>query len=98
MVLSGNSCHLARWDARLGAQALPFIVGLSSMTVDGGTAVLMDVIVERVYPLAYMKAERNSRDAPWGEEEEERLAQEWKVSSFEAEIDFRPNTKRAQRA
>lgn len=79
LVLSGNSCHLARWDAKLGVQHLPFVAGLSSLSVDGGVIVMMDVILERVFPLAFMKGERGSRDAPWDEDEEARLSRECKV-------------------
>lgn len=80
-MLSGNSTHLAKWDARLGLQRLPFIAGLSSLSVDGGAIVLMDLILDRVYPLAYMSGDRGSREQPWGEEEENAKSDAWKVSS-----------------
>lgn len=86
-MLSGNSCHLARWDTKLGVQEFPFIAALSSLTVDGGIIALMDVVLERVYPLAFMKADRGSREPPWNEEEEARLALEWKVGDVAEQAD-----------
>lgn len=81
LVLSGNSTHLAKWDARLGLQALPFIAGLSSLSVDGGPIALVDIVLDRVYPLAYMNGDRGSREPPWGEDEENERSDAWRVSS-----------------
>lgn len=79
LVISGNSAHLARWDAKLGVQPGPFIAGLSSLSVDGGVISLVDVKVDKVYPLAFMNADRAVRDAPWDEKEELEREEKWKV-------------------
>lgn len=79
LVLAGNSTHLARWDARLGAQGQPFVAALSSLSVDGGPIVLMDIVLDKVFPLAFMSADRSAREAPWNEEEEQTRADAWKV-------------------
>lgn len=100
LVLSGNSTHLAKWDARLGLQHQPFIAGLSSLSVDGGTIVLMDLVLERVYPLAYVNGDRDSREPPWGEEEENARSDAWRVrwSSQRGELTCRTSTRRKAHA
>lgn len=80
LTLTGNSTHLAAWDARLGLHPQPFVAGLSSLSVDGGVIVLMDVVLDRVYPLAFMNADKGSREPPWSEDEEAMRADQWKVS------------------
>ncbi|WOO83816.1 Breast cancer type 2 susceptibility [Vanrija pseudolonga] len=84
LTLTGNSTHLAAWDARLGLQPQPFVAGLSSLSVDGGVIVLMDVVLDRVYPLAFMNADKGSREAPWSEDEEAMRADQWK-EKYESE-------------
>lgn len=79
LVLSGNSTHLARWDARLGIQSQPFVAGLTSLSVDGGPIVLMDVVIDKVFPLAYMNSDKAAGEAPWNEEEERARVDAWKV-------------------
>ncbi|KAL1406291.1 hypothetical protein Q8F55_007987 [Vanrija albida] len=84
LTLTGNSTHLAAWDARLGLQPQPFVAGLRSLSVDGGVIVLMDVVLDRVYPLAFMNADKGSREAPWSEDEEAMRADRWK-EKYESE-------------
>ncbi|ODO08518.1 hypothetical protein L198_00248 [Cryptococcus wingfieldii CBS 7118] len=78
LIVSGNSTSLARWDTRLGMQPHPFIASLSSLTVDGGVVTLMDVVVEKVFPMAFTSGDRTSREPPWDEEEEQCRQDQWK--------------------
>ncbi|TRM66012.1 hypothetical protein BD626DRAFT_546395 [Schizophyllum amplum] len=57
LILSGNSSHLAPWHARLGFQPSggPYICTLGSLTPDGGIACVLDLIVEKTYPVAYVE-------------------------------------------
>lgn len=79
LVISGNSCSLARWHTRLGVQAIPFVAGLSSLSTDGGIIMLMEIIVEKIFPVAFMSAEKGVRDGPWNEDEESIRQDRWKV-------------------
>ncbi|WVN86368.1 uncharacterized protein L203_101532 [Cryptococcus depauperatus CBS 7841] len=78
LVLSGNSTSLAKWDSRLGMQPRPFIASLSSLSVDGGIVTLMDIIIDRVYPLAYTNGDKNSKEPPWDQKEETEREEQWK--------------------
>lgn len=80
--IAGNSTQLARWDTKLGRQNTPFVAGLSSLSVDGGNISLMDVIIDRLYPVAYTASEKGKMDTPWGEVEERQLQDAWTVSCF----------------
>ncbi|KAH9923670.1 uncharacterized protein B0H18DRAFT_1014556 [Fomitopsis serialis] len=53
--ICGNSCHLAPWHAKLGFVRNPMVATLDRLTADGGLVTLLDVTVERVYPIAYME-------------------------------------------
>lgn len=81
LIISGNSTSMARWHAKLGLQPQPFVAGLSSLSVDGGQIVLMDVIVEKLYPIAFLSSVKGAREGPWGEGEERIRADQWKVST-----------------
>lgn len=80
LVLSGNATHLARWDTRLGTQREPFVAGLTSLSVDGGIIPLMDVVLDKVFPLAFMHGDKSVREPPWSEDEEHVRVDAWKVS------------------
>lgn len=79
LTLSANSTSLARWDTRLGVQDLPFVSKLAHLSRDGGPAALMDVIIERLFPIAYVYSGKDKKTPPWGEEEEISLQEAWKV-------------------
>ncbi|KZT73350.1 hypothetical protein DAEQUDRAFT_465445 [Daedalea quercina L-15889] len=53
--ICGNSCHLAPWHAKLGFMRHPMVATLDSLTADGGLVTLLDVMIEKVYPIAYME-------------------------------------------
>lgn len=80
LVLSGNATSLASWDARLGFAPQPFFAGLRSLTPEGGVVSLMDVVITKVFPLAYVDAERTTdrSTAPRGEQEEAEQLEAWK--------------------
>jgi breast cancer 2 susceptibility protein len=80
LIISGNSSSLARWHARLGVQREPYIAGLSSLSVDGGSIVLMDVIIEKLYPVAFVSSVKGSKEGPWDEGEEQIRSDQWRVS------------------
>ena len=79
LVISGNSSALARWHTKLGLQAKPFVASLSKLSVDGGAVVLMDIVIDKIYPLAFMPADKGDREAPWNETEERTREEKWKV-------------------
>lgn len=41
---------------------------------------MMDLILDRVFPIAYVSGDRSSREQPWGEDEERERSDAWKVS------------------
>lgn len=84
LILSGNSTSLARWHEKLGAQPQPFVAGLSSLSVDGGQIALMDIIVDKLYPVAFIHSQKGSKEGPWSEDVERTKADQWK-ERYEAE-------------
>ncbi|KAF9502328.1 hypothetical protein BDN71DRAFT_1378343 [Pleurotus eryngii] len=83
LVLSGNSSHLAPWHAKLGFQRGPFVSTLNSLTHDGGVVSVMDVVVIKMYPIAYLEfleneAGEKSREGPRTESQEAAIMEKWK--------------------
>jgi breast cancer 2 susceptibility protein len=79
LVLSGNSTSLVKWDAKLGMPKSPFVAALSSLSPDGGVVTMMDVVIDKIFPLAYRSAEWNKEEGEWDQEEETRRQNKWKV-------------------
>jgi breast cancer 2 susceptibility protein len=77
-VVSGNSSALAKWDAKLGVHRLPYVAGLSSLSPDGGPVVLVDIMVDRVFNLAYVHGDKSNREPPWDEGEEQTREDRWR--------------------
>lgn len=79
LVLAANSVSLARWDAKLGFASTPFCASARSLTPEGGLVSLMDVVIDKVFPRAYVDVDRSasSNGAPRGEQEEEEERQAW---------------------
>ncbi|KAI0695618.1 hypothetical protein BC835DRAFT_1406150 [Cytidiella melzeri] len=80
--ICGNSTHLAPWHAKLGFQRDPFIATLGSLTPNGGVAAVLDVIIEKVYPIAYLEfVETESggkrREGPRIEKDEAAIQDKW---------------------
>lgn len=84
LILSGNSSSLARWHETLGLQPHPFVAGLSSLSVDGGQIVLMDIVIEKLYPIAFINSQKGAREGPWDENEERVRSDKWQAT-YEAE-------------
>ena len=68
----------------MGPQPEPFIAGLSSLSVDGGQIMLMDLIIDKLFPIAYINGSKGSREGPWNEDEERIRADRWK-EKYQAE-------------
>lgn len=56
LTLTGNSTSLASWDARLGFHRESMVATLRSLTADGGAIPCMDIIITRLFPVAYVDA------------------------------------------
>ncbi|KDN43004.1 hypothetical protein K437DRAFT_225895 [Tilletiaria anomala UBC 951] len=54
LAIHANGCSLARWDARMGLCATPFISTMRSLCGSGGSIAAMRVEIVRVYPMAYI--------------------------------------------
>ncbi|KAK4689433.1 breast cancer 2 susceptibility protein, partial [Tremellales sp. Uapishka_1] len=78
LIISANSTSLSKWDSRLGFSSQPFVTGLSHLSVDGGNIALMDIVVDKIYPLAFMSGDRAQRVPPWNEEEEQIKEDQWR--------------------
>ncbi|WVR08068.1 hypothetical protein IAU60_005114 [Kwoniella sp. DSM 27419] len=77
LVITGNSTSLARWYTRLGAQSHPFIAALGSISVDGGVVHLMEIVIDKIFPIAFTNTGRDVREPPWNEAEEQTRQDAW---------------------
>ena len=98
LILSGNSTSLARWDVKLGMQSLPFVATLSSLSRDGGIITRMDVVVDKIFPLAFRNADWSVKEGEWDQEEETKRQNKWKVSLLVNIADGRNYMKRKPRS
>ncbi|KAG8853126.1 hypothetical protein FRB96_008377 [Tulasnella sp. 330] len=93
--LHGNSTTLARWDTKLGFQnsTLPFIATLRSLTPDGGPVMLMDIVVTKSFPVAYIEALKDQggdiRPKPRCELEERQEENAWQNRRSNEEVKLR---------
>ncbi|KAG8900895.1 hypothetical protein FRB99_005684 [Tulasnella sp. 403] len=88
--LHGNSTSLAPWDAKLGFKRSPYIATLRSLTPDGGSVMLMDILVIKLYPVGYIETnEKGERSAPRCEKEEREEMEAWKARRANEEIRLR---------
>ncbi|KAJ7492322.1 hypothetical protein FB451DRAFT_1217887 [Mycena latifolia] len=83
LVLSGNSSHLVPWHAKLGFQIAPWVATMNSLTGDGGLVASMDIVVLKVYPVAFLEffEDENGekqREGPWNERDEAAADEKWK--------------------
>ncbi|KAK2461438.1 hypothetical protein APHAL10511_005901 [Amanita phalloides] len=82
LVLSGNSSHLMPWDAKLGFHRGPCISTLHSLSPDGGCVAVVDIVVIKAFPVAYIEffddGEQKRREGPRNEAEEIKLHEQWK--------------------
>jgi breast cancer 2 susceptibility protein len=86
LILMGNSSHLAPWHAKLGFQfGMPPVSTMNKLTADGGVVAVMDLVLIRVYPIAFLELIEEDgtkrKEGPWNEKEEVVLMEKWKVRS-----------------
>ena len=74
--ISANSTRRARWFAKLGYQAMPcsFPVPLLSVFPDGGLVGCTDVVIARVYPMAYLEKREEKKSVLRSERMEQKIA------------------------
>ncbi|KAJ6502679.1 hypothetical protein DFH09DRAFT_1202410 [Mycena vulgaris] len=83
LVLSGNSSHLVPWHERMGFQIAPWVATMNSLTADGGVVAAMDIVVLKVYPVAFLEffEDENGekqREGPRNERDEAEADEKWK--------------------
>ncbi|KAF5388472.1 hypothetical protein D9757_004706 [Collybiopsis confluens] len=83
LVLSGNSCQLAPWHAKLGFQPGPYVFTTHSLTPEGGIVALMDLVVLQVHPIAYLETQigpdgHKFQDGPRSEADEAVCKEQWR--------------------
>ncbi len=110
LVLASNSVSLAPWDARLGFSRTPFCASLRSLTSDGGLVSLMDIVITKVYPLAYVTSmtalpppatqqlrvanRRKPKNASFGQEDVKMPLRNSRCKSKRSPVDFTISWKR----
>jgi hypothetical protein len=97
LVLSGNSTSLARWDVKLGMQRAPFVATLSSLSPDGGMVTMMDVTIDKIFPLAFRSIDWNKEEGEWDQAEETIRQNKWKVCRSQWCADARKHMKQKRR-
>ncbi|CAE6503053.1 unnamed protein product [Rhizoctonia solani] len=76
--ITGNSTCLARWDARLGFHRGPFVASLRSLSADGGTIALLDVIVTKLFPVGFVETDEKGRSGrPFDQSAEDDAQRAW---------------------
>ncbi|KAL5640302.1 hypothetical protein ACGC1H_007540 [Rhizoctonia solani] len=76
--VTGNSTSLARWDARLGFHQGPFIASLRSLSADGGSVALLDVIVTKLFPVGFVETDEKGRSTrPFDQNAEDDAQRAW---------------------
>ena len=74
--ISANSTRRARWFTKLGYQPMPhsFPIPLMSIFPDGGLVGCTDVIIVRVYPMAYLEKREGEKNVLRSERLERKIA------------------------
>ncbi|TIC66763.1 hypothetical protein E3Q03_02140 [Wallemia mellicola] len=88
--ITANSTSLTRWDEKLGFQPplTGFVSTIGSLSFDGGLISLLDVVITKIFPLAYIDSEQRANDHAWDEVEEmKRLQEEQNRINLESESD-----------
>ncbi|KAF8274325.1 hypothetical protein EI94DRAFT_850937 [Lactarius quietus] len=75
LTIAGNGTHLAPWHAKLGFQPYPAIATLNSISSDGGMIPCLELIVTKVYPIAFIEFHKDedgkvTREGPRREKDE----------------------------
>ncbi|KAH9947131.1 hypothetical protein B0H21DRAFT_364507 [Amylocystis lapponica] len=91
--ICGNGSHMAPWHAKLGFVQQPFVATLDSLTSDGGVVPLIDVVVTKVHPIAFLEFIEHEggtiQEGPWDQREENRRQEHWQVRREAAESKLR---------
>ncbi|KAF7307159.1 hypothetical protein MIND_00509500 [Mycena indigotica] len=78
----GNCTHLVPWHTKLGFQTSPWIATMRSLTADGGLVPALDVVLLKVYPVAYIEFieedGQKRREGPRSAKEEAQEEEHWK--------------------
>ncbi|KZT30791.1 hypothetical protein NEOLEDRAFT_1159892 [Neolentinus lepideus HHB14362 ss-1] len=82
LVLTGNSCHLVPWHAKLGFCNSPSFATLGRLTPDGGVVTIMDLTVVKTHPVAYVEFiegpdGKTRKSVPRDEKEEMKVQDQW---------------------
>ncbi|CUA67485.1 Breast cancer type 2 susceptibility protein homolog [Rhizoctonia solani] len=76
--ITGNSTSLARWDARLGFHRGPFVASLRSLSADGGSVALLDVIITKLFPIGFVETDEKGRSTrPFDQSSEDAAQRAW---------------------
>ncbi|KAJ1302729.1 hypothetical protein OPQ81_003043 [Rhizoctonia solani] len=76
--ITGNSTSLARWDTRLGFHRGPFVASLRSLSADGGSVTLLDVIVTKLFPIGFVETDEKGRSSrPFDQSAEDEAQRAW---------------------
>ncbi|KAH9070787.1 hypothetical protein EDB83DRAFT_2517952 [Lactarius deliciosus] len=75
LIITGNGTHLAPWHTKLGFQPYPAIATLNSISPDGGMIPCLELIVTKVYPIAFIEFQKDedgnvTREGPRREKDE----------------------------
>lgn len=85
LIIGGNTSKLAAWNAKLGFTRDSFIGTIRSLSAEGGIVPLMDIVVEKMFPVAFTGDDccpgyQNTTAgyiAEWNQEEEEERKKVW---------------------
>ncbi|CCO29828.1 Breast cancer type 2 susceptibility protein homolog AltName: Full=Fanconi anemia group D1 protein homolog [Rhizoctonia solani AG-1 IB] len=76
--ITANSTSLARWDTRLGFHRGPFVSSLRSLSADGGSVTLLDIIVTKLFPVGFVETDEKGRSGrPFDQSAEDDAQRAW---------------------
>lgn len=105
LAITANSTALVPWDTRLGFQRSGgFVSSLGKLVPDGGIVGLMDIVVDRLYPVGFVEGFSDARGVPdfhgpeYAEDEERERSAAWEVSRVQARSLLTALAQRLERA
>ncbi|CAE6406499.1 unnamed protein product [Rhizoctonia solani] len=76
--ITANSTSLARWDTRLGFHRGPFVSSLRSLSADGGSVTLLDIVITKLYPVGFVETDEKGRSGrPFDQSAEDDAQRVW---------------------
>ncbi|KAF9015700.1 hypothetical protein BDQ17DRAFT_1341502 [Cyathus striatus] len=101
LVLSGNSCSLAPWHAKLGFSRDNFVKTLHSLSSDGGFVCALDFVVVKTHPIAFIEFLEDEdgnkyQEGPRNEAEEREINEKWKRKREQEAAKLRSNFDKKQ--